>query len=278
MDFISNFLGVILKAIFGFTHNYGLSIVIFTMLVKLLLTPLTIKQTKSTFAMSEINPKIKEIQAKYKNKPEKQNEEIQKLYKESDINPLAGCLPLLIQMPILIGLYGVFRDPVNHGVFASSAEFISATGQFLWIKNLNNPDYILAILSGVSAFFMQKAMTPKDQLQGSMKMMTWMMAGLSFYWGFIFPAGLALYWTVSNIFSVFQFFLITKPLRAKLEQEKASKTTDENSSNKNKSDKAKKEKNNKDVVDVVENKGFFEKLKDNANAHMEDNKKSNKKK
>lgn len=63
-------------------------------------------------------------------------------------------------------------------------------------------------------------MTPKDQLQGSMKIMTWVMAGMSFYWGFIFPAALTLYWTVSNLFSILQFYIITKPLRAKLEVEK----------------------------------------------------------
>lgn len=276
MDFISNILGDVLRVIFGFTHNYGMSIIVFTILVKIILTPLTIKQTKSTFAMSEINPKIKEIQAKYKDKPEKQNEEIQKLYKESDINPLAGCLPLLIQMPILIGLFGVFRDPLHYGVFDTQAAFTQATGQFLWIKSLNNPDIILAVLSGISAFFMQKAMTPKDQLQGSMKMMTWLMSGLSFYWGFIFPAGLTLYWTVSNIFSVFQFFLITKPLRAKLEKEKAEKAE---KNGKVIDVKPKSTSKDKNVVDVEEKKGFFERLKETAESQMEENqKKSNKKK
>ena len=221
MGVIADFLGMVLKAIFEFTHSYGLSVIIFTVIVKLILTPLTIKQTKSTFAMSEINPKIKEIQVKYKDKPEKQNAEIAKLYKESDINPMAGCLPLIIQMPILFGLFYVFKDPVSHGVFASKTEFLAANGSFLWIKSLIKPDYVLAILSGVSAFFMQKVMTPKDQLQGSMKMMTWLMAGMSFYWGFIFPAALALYWTVSNLFSILQFYAITKPLKVKLEREQA---------------------------------------------------------
>lgn len=220
MGVIADFLGMVLKGIFEFTHSYGLSVIIFTVIIKSILTPLTVKQTKSTFAMSEINPKIKEIQEKYKNKPEKQNEEISKLYKESEINPLAGCLPLLIQMPILFGLFYVFKDPVSHGVFADKAAFLAANQNFLWIKNLIKPDYVLAVFSGVSAFFMQKLMTPKDQLQGSMKIMTWVMAGMSFYWGFIFPAALTLYWTVSNLFSILQFYIITKPLRAKLEVEK----------------------------------------------------------
>ncbi len=223
MGVIANFLGMVLKWIFEFTHSYGLSVIIFTVIVKMLLTPLTIKQTKSTFAMSEINPKIKEIQVKYKDKPEKQNAEIAKLYKEMEINPMAGCLPLLIQMPILFGLFYVFKNPVAHGVFPNKAAFLAANGNFLWIQSLIKPDYILAALSGLSAFFMQKVMTPKDQLQGSMKMMTWLMAGMSFYWGFIFPAALSLYWTVSNVFSVFQYYMITKPLKAKLDAEKEAK-------------------------------------------------------
>ena len=223
MGQIASLFGIALKAIYGVIGNYGLSIIVFTIIVKMILMPLTVKQTKSTFAMSEINPKIKEIQAKYKNKPEKQNEEISKLYKESGINPLLGCLPILIQMPILMGLFYVFKDPVTHGVFASKAAMAAANGNFLWIKALSKPDYILAVFSGVSAYLMQKVMTPKDQIEGPMKMMSWLLAGMSLYWGFIFPAALTLYWGVSNIFSVFQYYLITRPLKSKLEQEKADK-------------------------------------------------------
>lgn len=223
MGQIASLFGIALKAIYGVIGNYGLSIIVFTIIVKMILMPLTVKQTKSTFAMSEINPKVKEIQAKYKNKPEKQNEEISKLYKESGINPLSGCLPILIQMPILMGLFYVFKDPVTHGVFSSKAAMAVANGNFLWIKALSKPDYILAVFSGVSAYLMQKVMTPKDQIEGPMKMMSWLLAGMSLYWGFIFPAALTLYWGVSNIFSVFQYYLITRPLKSKLEQEKADK-------------------------------------------------------
>ena len=223
MGQIASLFGIALKAIYGVIGNYGLSIIVFTIIVKMILMPLTVKQTKSTFAMSEINPKVKEIQAKYQHKPEKQNEEISKLYKESGINPLSGCLPILIQMPILMGLFYVFKDPVTHGVFASKAAMAAANGNFLWIKALSKPDYILAVFSGVSAYLMQKVMTPKDQIEGPMKMMSWLLAGMSLYWGFIFPAALTLYWGVSNIFSVFQYYLITRPLKSKLEQEKADK-------------------------------------------------------
>ena len=117
MNIISNALGHVLRIIFELVQNYGLSIILFTIVVKVLLLPLTIKQTKSTKAMQDIQPKIQEIQTKYKDKPEKQQQEIMKIYTEAKINPLAGCLPLLIQMPILIALFSVLREPVTYGVF-----------------------------------------------------------------------------------------------------------------------------------------------------------------
>lgn len=220
MSIISNLLGDVLRIIVEFIHNYGLSIILFTIFVKVLLLPLTIKQTKSTKAMQDIQPKMKEIQEKYKTKPEKQQQEIMNLYKEAKINPLAGCLPLLIQMPILFGLYAVLRDPVAYGVFADKAAFANADVVFLWVQNLTKPDYILAIVSGVTTFVMQMLMMPKDQQQGSMKIMTYVMSAMMLYWGFMLPAGLTLYWTAGNLFSIAQHYLVMNPLRAKLANSK----------------------------------------------------------
>lgn len=204
--------------IFNFVNSYGLSIILFTIVVKMLLLPLTIKQTKSTKAMQDIQPKLQEIQEKYKNKPEKQQQEIMNLYKEAKINPLAGCLPLLIQMPILIGLFSVLREPWKYGLFASQAAFETANTGFLWLENLTQPGGVsMAILSGVSAYIMQTVMAPSDpQQQQTMKTMTMVMTAMSFFWGFTFPAGVALYWTVSNIFSIAQHYLVMSPLKAKL--------------------------------------------------------------
>lgn len=220
MSIISDLLGHVLRIIVEFVQNYGLSIILFTIFVKVLLLPLTIKQTKSTKAMQDIQPKLQEIQEKYKNKPEKQQQEIMNLYKEAKINPLAGCLPLLIQMPILFGLYAVLRDPVAYGVFADQAAFQNADMVFLWVQNLTQPDYILAIISGVTTFGMQMLMMPKDQQQGSMKIMTYVMSAMMLYWGFMFPAGLTLYWTAGNLFSIAQHYLVMNPLRAKLANSK----------------------------------------------------------
>ncbi|MEG0180308.1 MAG: YidC/Oxa1 family membrane protein insertase [Terrisporobacter sp.] len=237
MSIISNALGHILRIIFEFVNNYGWSIVVFTLFVRLLLLPLMVKQIKSQKSMQDIQPKIKEIQEKYKNKPEKQQEELMKIYKEAKINPLAGCLPLLIQMPILIGLFNVLREPVTYGVFAN-AELASQASQagFLWIKDISATGSIsLALISGVSAYFMQKMMTTGDeQTENMMKSMTYVMAAMSLYWGYSFPAGLAIYWITSNMFSIAQYQLITSPLKAKLADSKEEIVKNEKSGKSNK--------------------------------------------
>ena len=221
MNIIGNLLGHVLRIIYDVVQNYGWSIIAFTILVKVILLPLTIKQTKSTKAMQDIQPKLQEIQEKYKNKPEKQQQEIMKLYQEAKINPLAGCLPLLIQLPIIIGLFSVLRNPIAYGVFPNEAAFDAANTGFLWLSSLTSTHHIeMGILSGVSAYVMQKVMTPPDQAQGPMKTMTYVMAAMSFYWGYTFPAGLALYWTVSNLFSIAQYYLVMNPLKAKLANSK----------------------------------------------------------
>lgn len=225
-------LGDVLRIIVGLVHNYGVAIILFTIFIKILLLPLTIRQTKSTKAMQDIQPRIQEIQAKYKDKPEKQQQEIMNLYKEAKVNPLAGCLPLVIQMPILIGLYNVLRNPVTWAVFPSQAAFQHADIVFLWVQNLTKPDYILAVISGVTTFIMQMVMMPKDQQQGSMKMMTYVMSAMMLYWGFMFPAGLTLYWTVGNLFSIAQQYLIMSPLKAKLANSKEEVINESNLRNK----------------------------------------------
>ena len=210
MNIISNALGHVLRIIFELVQNYGLSIILFTIVVKVLLLPLTIKQTKSTKAMQDIQPKILEIQTKYKDKPEKQQQEIMKIYTEAKINPLAGCLPLLIQMPILIALFSVLREPVTYGVFVDQAQFATAAKGFLWIKDLTTPDVILAVLSGATTFLMQTLMMPKDQQQGSMKMMTYFMPLMSAFLAISLPSGLGVYWIATAVIQTIQTIFINR--------------------------------------------------------------------
>lgn len=243
MSIISNLLGHILRIIFEVVKNYGWSIVVFTLFVRLLLLPLMVKQIKSQKAMQDIQPKIKEIQEKYKNKPEKQQEELMKIYQEAKINPIAGCLPLLIQMPILIGLFNVLREPVTYGVFANAdVAAQAAQAGFLWIKDISATGSIsLALLSGISAYFMQKMMaTGDEQTENMMKSMTYVMTAMSFFWGYSFQAGLAIYWITSNLFSIAQYQLITSPLKAKLADSKEEVIKNEKSGKPSKKNRDKK--------------------------------------
>jgi len=107
-------MGVILRFFYNIVPNYGVSLILFTIVIKILLIPLTVKQQKSTLKMQRVQPLIKELQEKYKNDKEKLNMETMKLYKEHGANPLAGCLPMLIQMPILLSLWWVIRSPITY--------------------------------------------------------------------------------------------------------------------------------------------------------------------
>ena len=114
MNAIFNFFGSILAFFYGLIPNLGIAIILLTVLVMLVLFPLTAKQAKSMMAMQRAQPEIKKIQAKYKNDKQKQNEEVMKFYQENRINPLAGCLPLLVQLPVFISLFRVLRKPYEH--------------------------------------------------------------------------------------------------------------------------------------------------------------------
>ncbi len=122
MDFLGTPIGYLMDWIYSLVSNYGLTIVILTILFKLVLLPLTLKQQKSTQAMQAIQPRMAEIQKKYANEKERQSQEIMKLYKEYNVNPMAGCLPTLLQFPILIGLYGAIAKPLKFMLHMSQAQ------------------------------------------------------------------------------------------------------------------------------------------------------------
>ena len=171
MDFISNLVIKVIQTLYHFLGgfgfpNYGLAIVLMTVIIKIILFPLTKKQIESTRAMMSIQPKMKEIQEKYKNDKVRLNQELAKLYKDQGVNPMA-CLPLLIQMPILFGIYYAVRDFQYEG-----------PANFLWMDNIANPDpmYILPVLSAVTTYIQAKQTMPKKnpndkQQDGVMGMM-----------------------------------------------------------------------------------------------------------
>jgi YidC/Oxa1 family membrane protein insertase len=223
---ISTPLGNLLGFIFGITNNYAMSIIVLTLLIKLVLFPLSITQIRSTKKMNDIQPKIKEIQAKYKNDKEKLNTKTMELYKEHKINPLSGCLPMLIQLPILFGLFAVLRDPATY-VFDGSVEMAAAvlSKGFLWVKDLSEPDLIsniwatgpaviiglpgvLPIISSVSTYF-QMAASGTTQ-NSTTKTMAYTMPLMILWFGRSFAGGLMVYWTVSNLFQIAQQYIINK--------------------------------------------------------------------
>lgn len=193
--------------------SYGLAIILFTVVIKLVLLPLTVKQVQGMKVMQELQPKVQAIQKKYKNNPQKAQQEIMQLYKDNKANPFAGCWPLLVQMPILFALFSALRT------FFDNPERM-AHAEFLWIPNLGQPDplYILPVLVAIGTFLQQKVSSPggTDQTQ---KTMLYIMPVFIGYISLKFPAALALYWVMYSIMGMLEQLLIRRPLVAKEEVE-----------------------------------------------------------
>ncbi|HHW14665.1 MAG TPA: membrane protein insertase YidC [Firmicutes bacterium] len=188
----------VLQFLHSFTGNYGLAIIILTTLVQVVLYPLTASQMKSAADLKKIQPKLKEIQDKYKEKPEEMQRRVMELYREHKVNPFGGCLPLLLQLPIIWALFA----SLNHFPYRG-------TPAFLWIPSLAHPDpWILPILSGVTTYF-QMAMGPVDPSQ---KAMLWVMPLFMIWVTRSFPAGLALYWVVGNVVRIGQQYMMNRQL------------------------------------------------------------------
>ena len=183
-----------LTASLGFP-SYGIAIIILTIVIKVLLLPFALKQIKSMKGMQEIQPKVAELQKKYKNDRAKLSIEMQKLYREHNISPLAGCLPLLIQMPFLVSIFYALQG----------FQYDSAHASFLWLSSLasKDPTYVLPILSAVSTWALSAQTAPKNA-EGPQKMMTYFMPLFIGYISINFPSGLVIYWVVSNLFQLVQ--------------------------------------------------------------------------
>ena len=181
--------------------GYGLGIIVVTIIIRIIILPLMIKQTKSAKAMQEIQPEIKKIQEKYKSKDAQTQQKLQQetmaLFQKHGVNPLAGCFPILVQMPIIIGLYQAIMR---------TAEIKNHT--FLWF-DLGSPDIIVSVLAGVFTFFQQKIMMSGAAMENpQMKMMLWLMPIMVIVFGITLPSALALYWVVGSIFMIVQTLVI----------------------------------------------------------------------
>ena len=230
MGFIAKPIGLLLTGIYKLVGNYGISLIILTVIVKLALYPLYAKQIKSTANMSDMSEKSKEIQKRYANDKEKMNEEMQKLYAESGFNPMSGCLPMLIQFPIIMGLFALLRNPMNY--MTDPVMWFANHEEFLWIKDLAQPDstWILPIAAGLATFFaftMNNAMTMQPGASaGQSKAMNAIMKyffPLSILWlASSYPAGLAIYWAGGQFMQIF-FNLRINKIREQMNAEKEQK-------------------------------------------------------
>ncbi len=206
-------------------HDFGIAIILITFLIRLILFPLSRKSIKSRKDLEELQPKIKAIQQKYKDKSE-QAKYLMTVYKEHKVNPASGCLPLLIQLPILFALYRVFiggTDPNNLSLlypFIKNPGFLKAS--FLGLVDLSVANTFLAILAGIFQFIQGKVMfktslpetQPAEQKANFQKalsrQMIYFMPVITVFIALKFPAGLALYWIISTLFGTGEYLIINR--------------------------------------------------------------------
>lgn len=206
-----DFVVYVLNAIYGVVGNYGIAIIIVTILMRIVIFPLTLKQEKSMKKMRDLQPEIEKIKEKYKDSPQEYQQKTAELYRESGVNPLGGCLPLLIQMPVFVALYWAF-----------SGNAIPADAKFLWFT-LKQPDRLfmignfafnlLPILNVGVTYIQQKIMTNTTSGQESnqqMKTMLYMMPLMMLFIFYRMPSGVTLYYLVSGALALLQQYIILK--------------------------------------------------------------------
>jgi len=224
-------------------HDVGAAIILLTIIVRLILWPLTTSSIKSQRALQEMQPKMEEIKRKFPGDKQAQAQATMELYRTTKVHPLASCLPTLLQLPILIALYWVLRDGLASTDIAKSLyPFIQDPGQInqisLGVFNMGNPSIVLAVLAGAAQFLQARTLTrkhsPKEAGKGAKdedmmammnKQMLYLMPLMTVLIGSRFPAGLTLYWFVSTVLMVAQQLYINRKIAEK-EQPPAGPTPD----------------------------------------------------
>lgn len=225
---ISQFFATVLKVFDSFTGNFGLSIILLTVAFRIVTLPLSIKQTKSMIAMQRLQPQLKEIQKKYKDDREKQGQEMMKLYKENKVSPLGGCLPLLIQLPILFALFDVLHNTAKYVHWQTNYGFmgiqsILATGSLMWsggkmkfydvskgaVTTIKYPggeyvQVVILILLTIATGYVSAKMMSTDPRQSKLMALMPVVMGV-FAW--ILPAGVTIYIIVTNVLTIAQQYV-----------------------------------------------------------------------
>lgn len=207
-------------------HDFGIAVILLTVLIRLVLYPSMAKSLRSQKILAELQPKIKKIQEEFKDNRERQAKETMALYQKEKINPLGGCLPLFVQLPILIALYRVFWKGFETNELNNLYSFIPRPEQidphFLGLINLAAPSLVLAVLAGISQFLQTRHQTkasPQSSGKGSADQFSNLMQKQMLYFFPVFtvfilwklPAAIGLYWIATSVFSILQQYLIFKP-------------------------------------------------------------------
>ena len=209
MGILASPMSYLLTWIYDFIGNYGLALLVFTILIKGVMYPLYAKQIKTTMNMSKMQPKIKEIQQKYAKDKALMNQKMAELYKEEGGSMYGGCLPMLIQMIVIMGLFALLRNPMNY--ISSDKMLFAIHESFLWIPDLAQPDkWVLPIIAGIATFLAtyfsqtnQMSGPNADQMKMMTKMMKYVFPVMILLMARSYPAGLALYGSVNQIIQIF---------------------------------------------------------------------------
>ena len=209
MGILASPMSYLLTWIYDFIGNYGLALLEFTILIKGVMYPLYAKQIKTTMNMSKMQPKIKEIQQKYAKDKALMNQKMAELYKEEGGSMYGGCLPMLIQMIVIMGLFALLRNPMNY--ISSDKMLFAIHESFLWIPDLAQPDkWVLPIIAGIATFLAtyfsqtnQMSGPNADQMKMMTKMMKYVFPVMILLMARSYPAGLALYWSLNQIIQIF---------------------------------------------------------------------------
>jgi YidC/Oxa1 family membrane protein insertase len=207
----------VLRSIYDFTHNYGVAIILLTIGIKLLFVPLQYKSYKSMKDMQQVQPKVVALQAKYKDDRERLNRELIKLYRDHKVNPVGGCLPMLLQMPAFVALFNILYMTID----LRQAPFV------LWITDLSvqDPYYVLPVIMGASMVVQQKIMpTTMDPTQAKIMLL---LPGFMTLLFLTFPSGLVLYWLTNNVITISQQFITDRYIFKKPTFASAPSTADE---------------------------------------------------
>jgi YidC/Oxa1 family membrane protein insertase len=234
MRLLATPLGYLLTHLYDLVGNYGIAVLIITIIVKACLYPVYAKQMKSSMKMSKLQPKIQELQQKYGNDRETYSEKVQELYKSEGASMYGGCLPMIIQMFVIMGLFALFRNPMSY--MTDENMLYAIHENFLWIPDLAQPDkWILPIAAGAATFIsysMSSSQQMQSQLagggnakQGNMmsKMMKYFFPIMILWFARTYPAGLAIYWFGSQVIQIFYNLRFNKWRKKQQEEEKEEK-------------------------------------------------------